>query len=142
MKNLVIYKITNSKNGKNYIGATNNLKGRLAFHKHNQISSCGTRLGDAIFQDGWSTFYTEVIEAVETKEELKFLERKYIAEYNSNDPEFGYNSNHGGGGTVKGTPKGEIHKQHIALALEGKPKSEEHKAKMSAARIGRKFPRG
>jgi hypothetical protein len=78
----------------------------------------------------------------DTKEELKFLERKYIADYNSNDPTVGYNKNHGGGGVEIGTTRTVEHRRKMSIASKGKPKSEEHRRKMSLARLGRKFPRG
>ena len=141
MKNNTVYKLTNIKNNKVYIGSTTNLNGRLAFHKTNNNKSCGSNIGNAIHEFGWSSFKVDILEMCETKEELKFLERKYIAEYNSNDSLFGYNRNKGGGGVEVGTPRSEAHRQHMSEAAKGKPKSEEHKRKMSEARIGRKFPR-
>jgi group I intron endonuclease len=136
-----IYKLTHINNGKIYIGSTTNLKARLAYHKHQQIHSCGTCLGNAINQDGWYAFYVEVLDIVDTQLEGDFLEKKYIAEYNSNDIEFGYNRNKGSRGTVKGTPKSVQHRMHMSDSARGKPKSEQHKQAMSLARLGKKFPR-
>ena len=133
--------ITNTQNNKIYVGSTTNLKGRLAFHKTNNHKSCGSNIGNAIHEFGWCAFKVDILDMCETKEELKFLERKYISELNSNDPEVGYNRNPGGGGVSKGTSRSELHRLHMSEASKGKPKSEEHKRKMSEARIGRKFPR-
>lgn len=136
---MTIYKLTNKLNGKVYIGETSNLKNRLSFHKHMQVSSNGSLIGDAIFKDGWYNFYVEVLDIVDTQLESDFLEKKFISEYNSNDIEFGYNNNKGSRGTDKGVPKKELHKIHMSDAAKGKPKSPEHRAAMSAARIGRRF---
>lgn len=89
---MVIYKITNKVNGKQYIGQTiRNLNTRITEHK-----SSNSAVGKAIQKYGIDNFLIEVIDEVETVEQLNKLEEKYVTlEFvNSNKT---YNSRLGGG---------------------------------------------
>ena len=46
-----------------------------------------------ILKFGWRNIQHEILAEVETKEEATALERKYILECRSNEPEYGYNKN-------------------------------------------------
>lgn len=136
-----VYKLTDITNNKIYIGTSIQFSSRLSQHKYCQKHSNNTLIGNAIFEKGWANFKVDILAMVDTQEQADFLEKKYIAEYNSNDSEFGYNKNHGSRGTVKGTPKSEIHRLNMSKAATGKHKSKEHRKHMAEARIGRSFPR-
>ena len=94
-----IYKHTNKINGKVYIGQTivkpeyrwSNGKGYLGSAK----SPSKTHFSNAIKKYGWLNFEHEIICECENSK-LDELERYYIKKYNSNDSNFGYNSDSGG----------------------------------------------
>lgn len=90
-----IYKITNTINGKLYIGYTTRLiKERMRRHKTDDYKT-GTLLGRAINKYGWENFVYEVILEEEDKEKLLELEQYYIKKFNSLKPN-GYNMTIGG----------------------------------------------
>lgn len=91
----IIYKITNEKNNKVYIGQTiRSLKERIAEHKRNH-----TAISEAIRKYGIDSFKIEVIDKGNDTEELNTKEIKWIAYYNSISP-LGYNLCNGGGNTT------------------------------------------
>ena len=87
-----IYRITNIKNDKNYIGLTKNtIEGRFDEHKKS-----GYDLHEAMISLGTHNFSIEEIDSVETIEEATALEKFYVEKYDSFDN--GYNMNKGGSG--------------------------------------------
>jgi len=101
---ITIYKITNMKNNKIYIGQTKNFKERIRTHKYrgtipNKIWETSTFYSD-IKKYGFENFKTEIIKKTNCDKEADFLEIKYIKEYNSIEP-YGYNVF--SGGKSKGT---------------------------------------
>ena len=148
MKFYVVYKHTDPE-GKVYIGITKRLpRKRFDYgrgYKHNQ------RFNEAIERIGWENFRHDILAEGLTREEAGTLEAKYIAEYKSTDPDFGYNVKTGG---TYG--KGMTEEERIQLSESmrgannptkryghpflGKKHTEESKRKMSAAasaRVGR-----
>ncbi len=94
---MIIYKATNTNNGKCYIGQTiNSLKQRVIGHKHGSSSKGYTyHFYNAIRKYGWDNFIWEVIDdTCQTKDELDEMEFHYIKQYNSLDD--GYNLTEGG----------------------------------------------
>lgn len=90
-----IYKITNTINGKLYIGYTTRpIKERMRRHKTDDCKT-ETLLGRAINKYGWENFVYEVILEEEDKEKLLELEQYYIKKFNSLKPN-GYNMTIGG----------------------------------------------
>lgn len=88
----VVYKLTNTVNGKVYIGQTRrSLKKRFQDHVH-----ATTPVGKAIREHGKNAFTKEVLAVCENQQELDTCEVHYIAEYKANDPNFGYNRTEGG----------------------------------------------
>lgn len=92
-----IYKITNKKNNKVYIGQSNDIAKRKNSHfnalrknKHENI-----HLQNSFNKYGECNFSFEVLEEC-TEDELNDLEVKYIKEYNSTDRKFGFNIREGG----------------------------------------------
>lgn len=92
MIKLIIYKITNLKNNKSYIGkTTRDLETRLGEHLRHQDKP----IGQALAEYGLDSFAIDVIDTAETNEELNSKERYWIAAYDSMIPN-GYNQSYGG----------------------------------------------
>lgn len=122
---LEVYKIRNKKNGKIYIGITNQGVA-TRWHKHCSDAIYGNSdfpIHNAIRKHGKEEFQVEVIEVVEEDDydQLKEREKYWIKEYNSYDRKYGYNLTLGGDGTF-----GRFH-------------SEESKEKMRQKALGRKY---
>lgn len=147
-----VYKITNTINGKIYIGkhSTDDLE--------DGYMGSGVRLHKAYKKYGLVNFKKEVIDYYNSEEELKQGEIFYIAKFNSTDPNVGYNLTYGGDGfgvftdetlkkiseSLKGKEtwnKGKHHSdetiQKIRQSLKGKPFTEERKQKISQSLKGK-----
>ena len=91
---MIIYKITNKINGKIYIGQTiYTIEHRISGHLHSKDS---TRFHNALRKYGIENFSIEVIDNAFTQEELNEKEIFWIKEYDSMNPNVGYNSTPGG----------------------------------------------
>lgn len=89
MKNICcVYKLTNTVNGKFYVGSTVNLKSRLKYHRYNYRNNPNKKLGKAIEEYGWSNFKVEILEEC-TRENVRDRERFFIESLNA--VEDGYN---------------------------------------------------
>lgn len=88
---MIIYKITNQKNGKVYIGQTiKTLQARFNRHKTDALNNViDTHFARAIRYYGIENFIPEVIDTAESQEELTQKEQYWIHYYNS--IEEGYN---------------------------------------------------
>ena len=113
---MIVYKLTNLINGKNYVGQTvQTLEKRFNAHKYCKKSI----IGNAIKKYGAENFSREVLAVCSTKGEMDELERFFIEIFNCKFPN-GYNiADGGGGGSVR-----------------GRPCSAETRAKLSAANSG------
>lgn len=87
-----VYKLT-FPNSKVYIGITKNLKRRF-----NAYKNCHSNLlvHRAIRKYGWDNIHKDVIDTQITVGATYSLEKKYIAEFQSNNISFGYNNTSGG----------------------------------------------
>ena len=112
----------------------------------------------AVKKYGWDNIEHLVIAKVNTREEACVLEKKFIAEYNSFDPKFGYNLTTGGDGgytlsdeakrsigdnsrkCLTGRKMKDSTKQKIRIAMTGRKFSEESINKMRLAQKGRVSP--
>lgn len=93
-----IYKITNQINGKVYIGKTSKtIEERFKEHKRKALEHPNRYLYDAINHYGFNNFTIEQIEEC-SNEYLDDREIFWIAEYNSTNPNIGYNLTTGGEG--------------------------------------------
>lgn len=133
MKNNDVYKITNKVTGKVYIGITN--QGAGARYRHHWYEA---RIGESapihrsMAKYGEENFTLEILETVDTYDELKEREKYWIKFYNSMDRSKGYNLTEGGDGTF-GRLHSEETKEKIRQKAIGRKASEEAKKKMSEA---------
>lgn len=139
-----IYKITNTENGKIYIGQTNNPDLRWSQHKSNAKYNRGNQvITKAIIKYGVKLFKFEVIATCNTKEHVDFIEEKIIKQYGSCTPK-GYNVD-SGGNTSQRTPEilqkiSESLRKHYETHdswLKGGKLTEEWKDNISKASIGK-----
>lgn len=86
-----IYKTTNKRNGKIYIGQKKSEK----FLAETYLGS-GKLLRQAVLKNGRENFSVELLEKCDTSEQLNEREIYWISFFNSTDPEIGYNMSNGG----------------------------------------------
>ena len=153
-----IYKITNTVNGKAYIGQTihDAVKGRIRVHL-NGYSRGSELVKRTIEKYGKENFTYEILHDGVIPEFLDALEIEAIAKFNTIAPH-GYNLTTGGEGgshcaetcrKISEAKKGEKHpnygkprsaetRRRISESKKGKPRSEETKRKLSKAHTGKK----
>ena len=125
-----VYKITNTVNGKSYIGISihepekRRIKDHLSGHGNQDIA-------DDINIYGKDAFTYEILEANVFDELVPDLEVAYIASFNTVAPH-GYNQNSGGTHAI---PSAETRRK-ISEAQKGKKLSAEHRRKISEAHKG------
>jgi group I intron endonuclease len=153
-----IYKITNTVNGKVYIGQSVNIPKRIKQHLSNTGRQHNYYFANALKKYGADNFKTDVIALVpdfESKHKLlNVLEKQFIEIYNSANHVYGYNIKYGGDGGGSGhhmslearkkmsiaqknrPPLSEEGRRNLSIALQGKAKSEAHKTKLSILKKG------
>lgn len=89
-----IYVITNTVNGKKYIGQSVNISQRWRAHR-TRYQTENSYLYRAMRKYGLDSFTFEIIAECEEKD-LNDLEQYWISVYQSNNPDFGYNLTAGG----------------------------------------------
>lgn len=95
-----VYKVTNKTNNKVYIGITNKGAGaRFKQHLFDAEHGSQYRFHKAIRKYGKENFEVSIIAFCNNADELKENEKKFIIEYDSMNPEKGYNMTEGGDGT-------------------------------------------
>ena len=94
----ILYKITNRKNNKVYIGQAKNFSARMSAHRRNGRNPdiTGQRIHYAIHKHGAENFDYEIIASSKTRPDANETEDVLIAQYKSTDPRFGYNIKPGG----------------------------------------------
>jgi group I intron endonuclease len=155
VKSHYVYKITNTVNGKIYIGKSIDPKARWRRH----VSAAKTKskaqffyLQASINKYGEDCFSMEIIDKCETAEEAYNKEIYWISHYNSNNKKIGMNLTAGGDGTLghtvsaearekmskanKGRKMPEWLRQKIIAVNTGIVRSEETRKKMSVHQIG------
>lgn len=96
MNSYCIYIHTNLKNGKVYIGQTNNVERRWS---NNGIKyRLSPRFWSAIQHYGWENFSHKILEDNLTKDQADQKEKYYIKKYDSTNLDKGYNLTQGGTG--------------------------------------------
>ena len=106
---MIIYKITNQVNNKVYIGlTTESLQKRWCGHKVDSKKK-NSHLYISMRKYGIENFTIEIIDETDSFEKLGELERYYIKQYNSQDPNYGYNITAGGeSNQLDGNPKAKL----------------------------------
>jgi group I intron endonuclease len=101
---MLIYKITNRKNGKIYIGKWQGRSARDRWKQHIRAAKNGSTLylSNAIRKYGADAFTVEVIRRAKTPEELSAMETFFIVLHQSHVPANGYNMTLGGDGAAPG----------------------------------------
>ena len=157
MKDYLIYRHVNKINGKSYIGQTCNLKRRIGkdgsgyLTKNSKGEYRQIAFANAILKYGWNNFETEILIENLTIEEANFYEEKYIEEYKTCNPNYGYNIRKGGNNispteeTRKRQSEARKHlseesRKNISEGQKGRKMSEEAKKKISLAVSGEKHP--
>ena len=128
--------ITNTKNGKSYIGITTRTLSRRWYEHCFVPNSCGQLLNKAINKYGKDAFIIEAIASARTLEDLKEVEKQLIEQHQTKVPH-GYNLTDGGDG-VFGYKFTEEQKKRNGDLKRGTKASEETKAKMRVAHSGEK----
>lgn len=102
---LVIYKITNKKNGSAYIGLTKHgAKKRLSKHWRERFRH-DTALSRALIKYGREAFSIEILALGLSEKGLRELEIKLIAEHKTYVRDGGYNMTRGGDGLLGASPE-------------------------------------
>lgn len=148
---MIIYKITNLKTGKLYIGLTSvSLKERWTNHQSNSRNQLKytSALYASMRKHGLDQFIVEQIDSAATLEELNIKEQTYIKALNTLVP-YGYNLDEGGGSQnchpetrakISRTLKGRPIKNRMNGAPKGRPVSDERKARISKTMTGKAQP--
>ena len=109
-----IYKITNLKNSKCYIGQSTHLRHRISDYIHiHERDGMTHPIARAIKKDGTDNFKFEVICYCDP-DKLSDMELFYINKFNTTDPEFGYNQIRHTAGANKETQV-KMSESHIGL---------------------------
>lgn len=96
---MIIYKATNTNNGKVYIGQTTaSMEYRMNQHRNNAMNNhrYHTYFHNAIRKHGFEAFTFEIIDTATNIDELNKKEQFWIAYYKSTDRQLGYNLDSGG----------------------------------------------
>lgn len=126
-----VYKVTNKINNKVYIGITNKGAGaRFKQHLFDAEHGSQYRFHRAIRKYGKENFEVSIIAFCNDADELKENEIKFISEYESMNPDKGYNMTEGGDGTFGRVCTLET-RLKISEANKGKEVSEETRKLLS-----------
>lgn len=128
---MIIYKTTNTINGKIYIGKDS--KNDPNYYGSGQI------LKNAIKKYGKCNFTKEIIENCSSPEELDLKEKYWISYFDSTNRDIGYNLTDGGtgGDTFTHNPNKETIRETLRKTSSGKKHSELTKTKLSMLRSGK-----
>ena len=131
-----IYLLTNTVNGKQYVGQSWDIQKRWGQHKR---AYGRQKISNAIKKYGWDLFDKAIIHIVDNYNDeitlqsaLDHYETFYIRKYSTR--EFGYNNKDGG---HHAKPSEET-KQKMSVAKKGRTFSDEHKSNLSKAHKGKK----
>lgn len=144
MEKYIVYKITNTINGKLYFGVTKtSIKKRWTQHKCNATRK-PYYLYRSMVKYGVEFFIISVVKVCSNEKEMYDLEKRCISKYKTNNREYGYNHSTGGEISSKGRFLSKETKSKISdyqKTRKRKPHSKETIAKMKKKAIGRKVCR-
>lgn len=137
IRQLMVYCVTNTVNGKIYIGKTRQtIRRRWNHHVHQANTGCSRNLCKAIRKYGEAAFMVDILGVYQTLEDLNQAEIKFIADLRAIEPKVGYNMTTGGEGDIFiNNP----YVENIKVKLKGRVCSEGTKEKIRKANKGRKF---
>jgi len=132
-----VYRITNTLNGKHYVGSSANVHDRWRVHRKSLASGThhSKHLQRAWRKHGETVFEFVLIEEVEP-EQLLSREQHYMDTYAAYEPSNGYNSARIAGSN-RGVCWSEESRARVSASLKGRKQTEEHKAKRAAAQRGK-----
>lgn len=122
-KKFFIYTITNTKNGKRYIGSTTSISQRWRTHRWqlNKGIHANEHLQRAWNKHGKSAFTFETIhEEIGTSKRKQVVEDEFMKTHSSRDEQFGYNLN---AANLVGNVMGTDTRKKISAALTDNPKT-------------------
>jgi group I intron endonuclease len=136
---MLIYLITNNVNGKVYVGKLAHKRKLWNYWAENVAKALKHRMNKpylyaAIRKHGAENFSVKQIDQCKDPDELCQLEIKWIAQYQSNNPDKGYNLTIGGEGNSGHLVSAEA-RAKIGASHKGKPLSEEHKQKLRERKL-------
>jgi len=137
-----VYLITNLVNKKVYVGKTErSLESRWKEHVRSSKRKTNQPIRRAIKKYGDNSFSIQILNDTTDPMFLRWLERFWIAVFNSRDPYVGYNLTEGGEG-VSGYKHSPEALAKVSAALKGRTYSPETRALWSAQRKGNKSRTG
>ena len=122
--------------GKVYIGMTGQ-RPEARWGRDGRGYKSSKHFFSAILKHGWENFTHEIVEYGLTKAEAEALEIRLIAEHNSTNREFGYNSATGGG-VNRGNRLSEERKAEISAFMKQRETLPETREKLRRANIGKR----
>lgn len=129
-----IYVITNAINGKKYVGQTcQGFEFRWLQHKSAARRGNDCYIYRAIRKHGVDSFSVEVVEYIDTLGQANEAEKKWIIQLQSLDSLHGYNSTHGGDGSMPT----EYTRKKLSKTRKEQFLDPEFKARMTAANVGK-----
>lgn len=134
MRVYYLYKITNTINGKIYIGQSVNPRSRWYGHKKEAEREVPRMvIARAIKKYGSSGFLFELIACCRNQDDTNEIETDLVRQYDSTNSEKGYNVSPGG----MNAPKTEEWKRKVSEKLMGHPVSQETRDKVSKGNTGK-----
>jgi group I intron endonuclease len=147
---MLIYLITNTVNGKVYVGqTTRGMKLRWKWHLDSYRRNAPYVLYRAFRKYGLNAFETQVVAQADTLDQLNVLESLWIAVLRSSDPKCGYNMTFGGNAMhmtpevrarMSASGKKKVftkeHRENIGKALQDRVFSKEWCNRISESHIG------
>ena len=113
-----VYKISNLKSGRYYIGYSTNIEKRFNTHKYKLLNQCHDNifLQRAYNADGDSNFKFEIIHNCETEEDAKDIELTYLTNMDIRNSLYNLNFNNSGGDLLTHHPDKEAIREKIKAA--------------------------
>lgn len=148
MHSWTVYKITNNVDGKGYIGITNReLAVRWRWRVHCKKSSKCHYMRNAIQKHGKDAFTVAALDIASSLEEAHAREIQLIAEYKSDQKDFGYNLTSGGEGYLRRYCKyghdthilgRDSNSRYCVACRQGRKRSPEEKERIRNRRLNRR----